>query len=93
MYILFNGLKFFNPFVKEFQIQNDKELPLKGACKHYKLSFRWIRYGCCGRVFSCDECHALGSIRPHDKVNGITMICGYCASEQLMSDNCSKCLK
>lgn len=54
MNISFNGLKHFNPFVKEFQPQNGKELQNKGSCKHMKYSFRWLRYGCCGRLFSCD---------------------------------------
>lgn len=25
-------------------------LPLQGACEHYKKSYRWFRFSCCGKV-------------------------------------------
>ena len=58
-----------------------------------KLSFRWIRYGCCGRLFSCDECHEKGSAHLHEKVPGITMLCGFCSMEQLVANDCLHCKK
>jgi uncharacterized CHY-type Zn-finger protein len=86
MNITFNGLKHFNPFVKEFQLQDGVELPLKGSCNHDKLNFRWIRYACCGRPFACEDCHDMNAVKKHEIVNGLTMICGFCAHEQTISD-------
>lgn len=61
------GIKFYNPYFKEGTlVQDGRELPNKGACKHIKHSYRWVRYGCCGRTFSCDDCHAAHSL--HEKV-------------------------
>ena len=93
MNVSFNGLKHFNPFVKEFQPQDGKQLTNRGACKHMKLSFRWIRYGCCGRLFSCDECHIRGSTFAHEKVQGTTMMCGFCSIEQPIAKQCVNCKK
>jgi hypothetical protein len=59
MLITYMGLKSYNPTVKAPQVKADSELPNKGTCKHMKLSFRWFRYGCCGRCFSCDDCHII----------------------------------
>ena len=36
-----------------------KPLPQKGACKHYKLSHRWLRFPCCARAYPCAVCHEL----------------------------------
>lgn len=79
MNVSFIGLKHFNPFIKEFQAQDGKELINRGTCKHLKLSFRWLRYGCCGRSFSCDDCHEKGSAHEHEKISGVTMLCGFCS--------------
>ncbi len=91
--IFFGGLKIFNPNLKGVQIKPDTELPGKGTCKHVKLSFRWFRYGCCGRCFSCDDCHIVASTWLHEKVKGITMLCGYCSFEQPISNDCVSCHK
>lgn len=64
-HISYMGLKFYNPTLKIPQVRMDHELPGKGACKHMKLTFRWYRYGCCGRCFSCDDCHIMNSIVVH----------------------------
>ena len=31
----------------------------KGACKHFKKSYRYFRFPCCGRAFACPVCHEL----------------------------------
>lgn len=41
-------------------------LPENGACKHYKRSFRWMRFPCCGRIFPCDKCHDENSKDKHE---------------------------
>ena len=79
MLILYMGLKSVNYTLKGQQVKTDTELPNKGACKHVKLSFRWFRFGCCGRCFSCDDCHIMESVAVHEKIKGITMLCGYCS--------------
>lgn len=60
-----------------------QQLPNKGICEHYRHSFRWFRFQCCGKVFPCDVCHDssdcaqanLGKIASR-------MICGLCSKEQ-----------
>lgn len=39
-------------------------LPDKGSCKHYRQSYKWLRFPCCGKAFACDECHDAESDHP-----------------------------
>lgn len=57
-----------------------RALPENGACKHYKRSFRWLRFPCCQRAFPCDGCHDEASDHPHEWA--LRMICGHCSREQ-----------
>ncbi|DBA03311.1 TPA: hypothetical protein N0F65_011670 [Lagenidium giganteum] len=67
-------------------------LPNKGACDHYRHSFRWFRFQCCGKAFPCDVCHDssdcaeanLGKIASR-------MICGLCSKEQPSSNKSCSC--
>ena len=93
MHLHFMGLRIYNHNLKTPQILIDQELPGKGACKHMELTFRWYRYACCGRCFSCDDCHIMESVVVHEKMKGITMLCGYCSKEQMIDDQCSFCHK
>ncbi|KAF4671128.1 hypothetical protein FOZ61_005350 [Perkinsus olseni] len=34
-----------------------KPLPKNGTCKHYRHSYRWLRFPCCGMAYPCDQCH------------------------------------
>ncbi|XP_035225906.1 uncharacterized protein LOC118198357 isoform X2 [Stegodyphus dumicola] len=65
-----------DPIVKE-----GEPLPQCGACKHYKKSFRWLRFPCCGRVYPCDVCHNEKET-DHEMKFASRMICGFCAKEQ-----------
>jgi len=75
-------------------IQPGKALPQMGACGHFKKSFKWYRFACCGRAFPCPQCHvesgcpaaALGA-------HATRMICGKCSMEQSYSPArpCEKC--
>ncbi|GAO46918.1 hypothetical protein G7K_1136-t1 [Saitoella complicata NRRL Y-17804] len=56
-------------------------LPDKGACKHYRKSYRWFRFPCCKKVFACDTCHDELSGHPH--VFATRQICGFCSREQV----------
>ncbi|KAF1335460.1 hypothetical protein FI667_g1243, partial [Globisporangium splendens] len=58
-------------------------LPQKGVCEHYKHSFRWFRFQCCGKAFPCDVCHD-SSDCPQANMGKIAsrMICGLCSKEQ-----------
>ena len=81
-------------YVKKYDkvIQEGKELPDYGACKHYKYSLRWFRFSCCNKVFPCDICHDETS--DHNNEYAKTILCGFCASEQSASNKlCSKCGK
>eukprot|EP00419_Tripos_fusus_P063970 CAMPEP_0172926256 /NCGR_PEP_ID=MMETSP1075-20121228/215270_1 /TAXON_ID=2916 /ORGANISM="Ceratium fusus, Strain PA161109" /LENGTH=680 /DNA_ID=CAMNT_0013787293 /DNA_START=9 /DNA_END=2051 /DNA_ORIENTATION=+ len=79
---------------KQQMIQLGRPLPQMGACSHFKKSYKWYRFGCCGRAFPCPECHAesgcpaaaLGS-------HATRMICGKCSMEQSYSPArpCEKC--
>lgn len=65
---------------KDPAIQEGKPLPENGACKHYKKSFRWLRFPCCGKAYPCDICH--DDKEDHPMVFANRMICGYCCKEQ-----------
>lgn len=65
-------------------------LPANGTCSHYRESYRWLRFPCCGMVYPCDECHNEAS----DHVNewAQRMICGWCSREQQYSQGpCMVC--
>lgn len=70
-------------------------LPLNGACEHYKKSFRWYRFPCCGQAFPCDECHAKDPVAKDHPVEWATrFICGFCSREQSISvKECPECGK
>ncbi|KAJ1916936.1 hypothetical protein IWQ60_007942 [Tieghemiomyces parasiticus] len=55
-------------------------LPTKGACKHYRKSFRWFRFPCCGKVYPCDNCH--DDVEDHESELARRIICGLCSREQ-----------
>ena len=55
-------------------------LPGRGACSHYRKSYRWFRFSCCNRVHPCDKCHDDGEDHINEWAN--RMICGWCSREQ-----------
>eukprot|EP00057_Strongylocentrotus_purpuratus_P030864 XP_782924.3 PREDICTED: uncharacterized protein LOC577616 [Strongylocentrotus purpuratus] len=61
-------------------IQEGLPLPANGTCQHYKKSFRWLRFPCCGKCYPCDECHDADS--DHEMKFASRMICGFCSKEQ-----------
>lgn len=69
------------------QASKPGELPSKGACTHYKRSFRWFRFPCCNALFPCDICHNAQS--DHDAVLASKMVCGLCGKEQSTRTYCS----
>ena len=72
--------------------QEGKQLPDFGACKHYKYSLRWFRFGCCNKIFPCDICHDETS--DHNCEYAKTILCGFCSFEQTANNKvCSKCGK
>ncbi|KAM3559269.1 hypothetical protein ARSEF4850_004200 [Beauveria asiatica] len=65
-------------------------LPNRGACTHYRKSYRWFRFSCCNKVFSCDRCHEEAQDHPNEWAN--RMICGWCSREQNYAvDECKFC--
>ncbi|OQR76665.1 hypothetical protein BIW11_03031 [Tropilaelaps mercedesae] len=77
---------------KDSAIQAGKPLPNKGICKHYKKSFRWFRFPCCGKAYACDDCHNEQE-SDHTAEFASRMICGFCAKEQPFSNDkpCLQC--
>ncbi|KAL8008400.1 putative Zinc finger, CCCH-type, SANT/Myb domain, Zinc finger, CHY-type [Plasmopara halstedii] len=67
-------------------------LPRKGACDHYKNSYRWLRFQCCGKAFPCDVCHD-SSDCPEANLGKFAsrMICGLCSKEQSSSNKVCSC--
>ncbi|XP_041034329.1 uncharacterized protein si:dkey-24l11.2 isoform X2 [Carcharodon carcharias] len=61
-------------------VQFGKPLPKFGTCKHYKRSYRWLRFPCCGKAYPCDMCH--DDDQDHVMELASRMLCGYCAKEQ-----------
>ncbi|XP_026191969.1 uncharacterized protein LOC34623098 [Cyclospora cayetanensis] len=51
-----------------------------GTCRHYKKSYRWLRFPCCGKAYPCDICH--DSREDHEHEWATRMICGFCSLEQ-----------
>ncbi|KAK3096608.1 hypothetical protein FSP39_001645 [Pinctada imbricata] len=76
---------------KDPAIQLGNPLPDEGTCKHYKKSFRWLRFPCCGKAYPCDICH--DSKEDHEMIFANRMICGHCSKEQPFSVDkpCSGC--
>nr|KAG5703656.1 hypothetical protein BaRGS_002530 [Batillaria attramentaria] len=66
---------------KDPAIQEGKPLPNFGTCKHYKKSYRWLRFPCCGKCYPCDICH--DSKEDHEMKFANRMICGFCCKEQM----------
>ncbi|OIW25177.1 hypothetical protein CONLIGDRAFT_673315 [Coniochaeta ligniaria NRRL 30616] len=65
-------------------------LPDRGACAHYRKSYRWFRFGCCGRVHPCDRCH--DAAEGHENEWAPRMICGWCSREQRYdAESCAFC--
>ncbi|KAJ1649918.1 hypothetical protein IWQ61_009139 [Dispira simplex] len=64
-------------------------LPDKGSCKHFKKSFRWFRFPCCGKVYPCGECHD----EKEDHLNEMAkrIICGFCSREQPFRSQAVEC--
>uniref|UniRef100_A0A915PLX1 CHY-type domain-containing protein n=1 Tax=Setaria digitata TaxID=48799 RepID=A0A915PLX1_9BILA len=62
-------------------IVEGQPLPEKGTCKHYKKSYRWFRFPCCGKLYPCDSCHN-DVEKDHDMKLANRMVCGFCSKEQ-----------
>lgn len=78
--------------VKDPAIQEGRPLPDNGTCKHFKKSFRWFRFPCCGKAYPCDLCHNEKELE-HEMKRATRMICGFCAKEQIYANNkpCTLC--
>lgn len=71
-------------------IKIGEPLPNNGTCKHFKKSFRWMRFPCCGKCYPCDECHEENEEHEMEQAN--RMICGFCSKEQSFTKNgCIAC--
>jgi hypothetical protein len=70
-------------------IRVGQPLPNFGACSHYKNSYRWFRFNCCGRAFPCDLCHDAGA--DHPAVWASRQICGACSREQSSANHDCTC--
>lgn len=68
-------------------------LPSNGACKHYKKSFRWIKYGCCGDWYACNQCHEAYSAKCEYFGESSEMMCGFCSRQQPMAGSCEGCAR
>ena len=65
-------------------------LPGRGACEHYKRSYRWFRFSCCSKVHPCDKCHDAAEDHTNEWAN--RMVCGWCSREQNFSpESCAFC--
>lgn len=58
-------------------------LPNRGVCEHYRHSYRWFRFQCCGKAFPCDVCHDASDCAEANMGKiASRMICGLCSKEQ-----------
>lgn len=75
---------------QQLGIRVGEPLPDKGACRHYRKSYRWLRFPCCGRAFPCNECHDEETDHPYEWAS--RMLCGSCSFEQLLThEACRRC--
>ncbi|KAM4063010.1 CHY zinc finger domain-containing protein [Hirsutella rhossiliensis] len=65
---------------KQLGLHAGEQLPDRGACRHYRKSYRWFRFSCCQRVHACDRCH--DEAEDHANEWASRMICGWCSREQ-----------
>ena len=79
--------------LKSLGISVGKPLPNKGACSHFKHSYRWLRFPCCGRAHPCAMCHAASDCPAADLGAWANrMLCGKCSKEMPYSDKpCDSC--
>ncbi|GLC36785.1 hypothetical protein PLESTB_000783200 [Pleodorina starrii] len=66
-------------------------LPALGTCKHYRHSYRWLRFPCCGMRFPCDLCHEESVPDGHPVRWAQRMVCGFCSTEQHLALACRAC--
>lgn len=45
------------PKAQNLNLRIGDPLPENGTCKHYRKSYRWFRFSCCGIAYPCDVCH------------------------------------
>uniref|UniRef100_A0A0N5AG60 C3H1-type domain-containing protein n=1 Tax=Syphacia muris TaxID=451379 RepID=A0A0N5AG60_9BILA len=78
--------------VSQVVLVDGQPLPDFGACKHYKKSFRWFRFPCCGKLYPCDQCHDQAE-PDHEMKFANRIVCGYCSKEQPFLSNkpCAFC--
>jgi len=76
---------------KDPAMREGMPLPEFGTCRHYKHSYRWLRFPCCGKVYPCDVCH--DKKEDHEMTFANRMICGHCCKEQNYSPDrpCTAC--
>ncbi|KAJ3145738.1 hypothetical protein HDU86_000832 [Geranomyces michiganensis] len=74
-------------------------LPKNGTCSHYKQSYRWFRFPCCGKLYPCDLCHAAaaaGTACAPDADSGrprlaTRVVCGFCSRESAYAPSVATC--
>ncbi|GFR52877.1 hypothetical protein Agub_g15508 [Astrephomene gubernaculifera] len=72
-------------------VQPGQPLPALGTCRHYRHSYRWLRFPCCGMRFPCDLCHEEAVADGHPARWATRMVCGFCAAEQPLALACRGC--
>lgn len=89
---LMEGAKPKRGAIPKLPSQVGEPLPDKGTCKHYKKSFRWFRFPCCGKAYPCDTCHDEDPSNAGHKADWATrMICGACSREMSISQKDCPC--
>ena len=74
-------------------LKKGSPLPGRGACDHYRRSFRWLRFPCCGLLYACDICHELSDCNEIG-VWATRQVCGHCSQEQdYHNKQCKHCGK
>ncbi|EGD73905.1 hypothetical protein PTSG_05601 [Salpingoeca rosetta] len=74
-------------------ISAGQPLPSQGACQHFRKSYKWFRFPCCGLAFPCPVCHEQsGCEGAIDGKHASRVICGKCSQEQSVDNKqCSNC--
>ncbi|VDK74751.1 unnamed protein product [Litomosoides sigmodontis] len=78
--------------VERRMLVEGQPLPENGTCRHYKKSYRWFRFPCCGKLYPCDLCHN-DAEKEHEMKLANRMVCGFCSKEQPFqkAKRCTNC--
>ncbi|KAJ3009341.1 hypothetical protein HKX48_008026 [Thoreauomyces humboldtii] len=75
----------------DFTLVVGTPLPKNGICRHYKHSYRYFRFPCCGKLYPCDVCHQDEVAGGHEMTWANRVVCGFCSREANFQSTVTTC--